>query len=234
MATKPFRSVPFIVATVMSLAACDGSRTGLGDVASSPSSRYVIRGTDRSSQTPPASALQGSVEVNTPPALSPGSGGQFRQGRGVQNLGPLLETQHLRRAEQADRDARDAELAAARARARRAEAIRRDRQLERTARQNLSAIQREIIGHQEDRAERAIRDAEAAQRDADRLATQARRRARLERLLAEDAARAQDTPPWKRLIRFRRETEPLPDFRRRVVNAIRRASTEGGSVQDYL
>ena len=116
---------------------------------------------------------------------------------------------------------------------------------------DLGALQRQ---RQRLRADAALAEAEAA----DREATQLRREtgfqdrdsaAILEAERREDEARRAEKlarqragaepfqagrAPWQRLIRYRRDGEALPAFRRRVVAAIGKARRSGAQVEDYL
>ena len=66
------------------------------------------------------------------------------------------------------------------------------------------------------------------------VSTVLRRVEKLARHRAEEPPYQHTPAPWQRLIRYRGADEPLSDFRRRVVDAIRTAQETGGRVEDHL
>lgn len=149
-----------------------------------------------------------------------------RQQRLVNDLGYLQAERRAARAEYDDRRAAAVELSAALAAA---EAARREgRAIDRSAGEARTRTEREAFRQARDRAERAEDRAEDLARQArDRAAGEGRQSQR-------DRRTGDNPPPWQRLERYRREGEPLPDFRRRVVGAIESAKRDGGQVGDYL
>ena len=138
------------------------------------------------------------------------------------------------------------------------EEARRERELialERTRQEriatDLGALQRQRARQ---RANAALAEAEAAEREADQLRriaglgdqddaairdaekreAQARRTEKRARRQSESQPFQNGRAPWQRLIRYRRAEESLSAFRRRVVAAIGRAQASGGRVEDYL
>lgn len=89
------------------------------------------------------------------------------------------------------------------------------------------AVDPVLAGIERDRAQASV----ASARD---RAYNALRAARLDREEASWRGYRTGTPPWKRLIRYRRVDEELPDFQRRVVAAIDEAIASGRQVGNIL
>lgn len=158
----------------------------------------------------------------------------LRQEVTARDLAALQRQRHRRRAERARRDVIAAERSADRAEAAGAAADREDRRLEQALQLGATTPDRDRVRQERDRLELEQARARADARAATQRASAARRRADLEDDLADTRARPEGQAPWERLIRYRRPDEPLHEFRKRVVTAIRRATAEGGQVGDFL
>ena len=159
---------------------------------------------------------------------------RYRQERIASDLGALQEQRRLQAARIAEEQAQSLRQSAGRARTAAETARRSEDVAETQTRQSRNAIAASALQRQADLAERAEARALHNARVAETQADAAERAARLAEQQARMLDRPGAQPPWKRLIRYRKTGEGLSDFRRRVVQAITKAQTEGGQVQDYL